>query len=82
VPFQGEEADSLLRGLYVVVRTLELPEEREQSEKMDGLSREDLDRLHFFQVTREEAEEVYKHSPEDADVSLHLPSVSSVTNLP
>jgi tetratricopeptide (TPR) repeat protein len=34
---------------------------------MDGLSREDLDRLHFFQVTREEAEEVYKHSPEDAD---------------
>eukprot|EP00243_Klebsormidium_subtile_P006454 TRINITY_DN2746_c0_g1_i1.p1 TRINITY_DN2746_c0_g1~~TRINITY_DN2746_c0_g1_i1.p1 ORF type:complete len:214 (-),score=48.29 TRINITY_DN2746_c0_g1_i1:254-895(-) len=34
---------------------------------MEGLSREDLDRLQFFQQTREDAEEVYKHNPEDAD---------------
>lgn len=45
---------------------------------MEGLSREDLDRLQFFQQTREDAEEVYKHNPEDADVSSDpKPSIKS-----
>jgi len=48
--------------------------ERERGGEMDGMQREELERLMFFEQTREKAAASYARNPKDADVFFFLSS--------
>ncbi len=51
--------------------------ERERGGEMDGMQREELERLMFFEQTREKAAASYARNPKDADVFYFFSPLSS-----
>ncbi len=57
-------------------RERERERERERGGEMDGMQREELERLMFFEQTREKAAASYARNPKDADVFFFSPLCS------
>jgi hypothetical protein len=62
----------LLQCFWVLVRGGEEESGRELKKGMDIMQREELERLMFFEQTRERAAADYARSPNDPDVSVYV----------